>query len=315
MARGRRQRRGPRRSAGEDLNIWEASWCGQRPIVAVAGSDGADEGAWYERASRSRSTLTTGADRVLTSSDVQLGWAQGSPDGAGGRRDRGRLQRPVRRGGPAPPRGSGLAARDGTIDTAGVDVSWSGWRGPGRAVRDRTARHSTPWRWRSTPHPAHVRETWVWTEGVRGVLAIRLTYRRPAMRSRSWSARAARPTTVIVVEAGADQPWASTSTTPATSACGRRSAARERVTWTAPGRPGDRGTPHGALAGRRRTLSRSCSRARRADRATTDHMPVGAWSGSLLDREGTRSSSPNPRGSSGRGREFAAMVVGDMGGR
>ena len=126
------------RSIGrQDLNIWEASWCGNDLIVAVAGT-GTDEGAWYD-APLVAIDPTTGADRVLTSSDVQLGWAQGSPDGREVAvieavcSDRYVVAGQLLLVDPA----SGARRQ---IDTAGVDVSWSEWRGARPVVRDRAAR-------------------------------------------------------------------------------------------------------------------------------------------------------------------------------
>jgi dipeptidyl aminopeptidase/acylaminoacyl peptidase len=61
-------------------NIWEASWCGPEAALAIV-SDGAGEDAWY-RAGLSIIDVRTGADRPLVASEVQLGWAEASADGS-----------------------------------------------------------------------------------------------------------------------------------------------------------------------------------------------------------------------------------------
>jgi dipeptidyl aminopeptidase/acylaminoacyl peptidase len=114
-----------------DLNVWEASWCGDAAIVAVAGP-GTEEGAWY------RSPLVvidpdTGNDRELFASDVQLGWACGAPDGGSVAliealcSDRYVVAGDLVLVDPI----SHEATR---VDTNGVDVTWLAWRGPGRLL-------------------------------------------------------------------------------------------------------------------------------------------------------------------------------------
>ena len=65
--------------SAESRNVWEADWCGIGHAVAVT-SDGAGEDAWYG-AGVSLIDLTTGDERELATSDVQLGWVAGSPAG------------------------------------------------------------------------------------------------------------------------------------------------------------------------------------------------------------------------------------------
>ncbi len=60
-----------------DLNIWEAAWCEDDCIVAIASED-PGESAWYH----ARVVLidtSAGTDRTLFESDVQLGWISSSP--------------------------------------------------------------------------------------------------------------------------------------------------------------------------------------------------------------------------------------------
>jgi dipeptidyl aminopeptidase/acylaminoacyl peptidase len=297
---------GEARSIGrQDLNIWEASWCGTDLIVAVAGS-GTDEGAWYD-APLVRIDPTTGADRVLTSSDVQLGWAQGSPDGREVAvieavcSDRYVVAGQLLLVDPA----SGARR---PIDTAGVDVSWSEWRGPGRLFAIGLRGLDTVALEVDTAS-GDVRETWVWAEGCGDFSP----FASPIGTGDAFAAvvgGATRPTTLTRVEAGADQPLA-TIAHAGNERMWSAIAARERLTWTAPDGleiegfitlPATGTAPYPTIA---QVHGGPIS-------ATTDH-PVGAWSGALLDR-GYAIFQPNPRGSSGRGREFAARVIGDMGG-
>jgi dipeptidyl aminopeptidase/acylaminoacyl peptidase len=67
------------RLSPEGLNTWEAGWLGSSAVAAVT-SPAPDEGAWYT-AVLTRVELT-GATSELASSEVQLGWPAGSPDGA-----------------------------------------------------------------------------------------------------------------------------------------------------------------------------------------------------------------------------------------
>ena len=62
-----------------ELNVWEASWCGDDAVVAIVSAE-AGEGAWYG----AHLTLIDPAARsarTLRGSDVQLGWVGGSPRG------------------------------------------------------------------------------------------------------------------------------------------------------------------------------------------------------------------------------------------
>ncbi len=68
-----------RRLSPPHRNFWEADWCGPGSVVAVV-SDGAGEDAWYG-AGVSIFDATSGDERRLVSSDVQLGWVAGSPSG------------------------------------------------------------------------------------------------------------------------------------------------------------------------------------------------------------------------------------------
>ena len=195
------------------------------------------------------------------------------------------------------------------VDTAGVDVSWSEWRAPGRLFAIGLRGLDTV-ALEVDSASGDARETWVWAEGCGDFSP----FASPIGADDAFAA---------VVGGGhathdADQGRggrgpASGDDRPRRERARCRSAiaARERVTWTAP----DGLEIQGFI-----TLPATGTAPTRLIAhvhggpiwATTDH-PVGAWSGALLDR-GYAIFQPNPRGSSGRGREFAARVIGDMGG-
>ncbi len=68
------------RLSPDGLNCWEAGWCGPDRVVAVTSSS-PDEGSWYQ-AVLTLVDVPTGRTRELYRSDVQLGWPTGSPDGS-----------------------------------------------------------------------------------------------------------------------------------------------------------------------------------------------------------------------------------------
>ncbi len=67
------------RLSPEGMNCWEAAWSGPSTVVAVA-SEAPGEDAWYS-AELTAIDVATGTPRVLLRSDVQLGVPAGSPDG------------------------------------------------------------------------------------------------------------------------------------------------------------------------------------------------------------------------------------------
>jgi dipeptidyl aminopeptidase/acylaminoacyl peptidase len=62
-----------------DRNVWEASWCGPAHAAAIT-SSGPGEDAWY-RAELALIDLDRREGRTLYASDLQLGYAEGAPDG------------------------------------------------------------------------------------------------------------------------------------------------------------------------------------------------------------------------------------------
>ena len=106
-------------------NVWEATWCGDGAVVAIA-SEGAGEGAWYGAELVLIDPVARSA-RTLRRSDVQLGWACGSPAGTHAAvieavcSDRVIVAGQLLLIDPA----TG-ASRE--VGTHGVDVTWSAWR-------------------------------------------------------------------------------------------------------------------------------------------------------------------------------------------
>jgi dipeptidyl aminopeptidase/acylaminoacyl peptidase len=69
----------PRRVSPEGLNCWEAGWCGPNAIVAIT-SDAPGEDDWYG-AALTHIDVASGTTRTLLTSDVQLALPVGSTDG------------------------------------------------------------------------------------------------------------------------------------------------------------------------------------------------------------------------------------------
>ncbi len=68
-----------RRVSGDKVNVWEAAWCGDATVVAIA-SDGPGEDDWYD-ATLVAIDVATGEARELVRSDVQLGLPAANADG------------------------------------------------------------------------------------------------------------------------------------------------------------------------------------------------------------------------------------------
>jgi dipeptidyl aminopeptidase/acylaminoacyl peptidase len=68
-----------RRVTSVDLNVWEASWCGNEALAAVI-SPGPSEGLWYS-ATLHHVEIETGRARALYRPAAQLGWPAASPSG------------------------------------------------------------------------------------------------------------------------------------------------------------------------------------------------------------------------------------------
>ncbi len=287
----------------DDLNVWEADWCGSGAVVAVASED-PGESAWYT-APLVLIDVAGGEDRVIAKSDVQFGLPSGAPDGS----------RVAVIEAPCSDRqlvsGSVLiVGADGTgdrrIEIEDADFTWVGWRRDGRIAYTALRRGDTVFG-HIDPASGERDESWSTTDAVG-----------------AWAPSAApfgddgfafvrqgfdRPPEVAVVEGGSDRTIASfrhAGHDHARSLVGRA----ERVTWRAP----DGLEMDGFLL---------------APEAAGPHPlilhvhggPVWSYQESFprpslswLVSRGYAVLMPNPRGSTGRGRAFLEAVIGDMGG-
>jgi dipeptidyl aminopeptidase/acylaminoacyl peptidase len=286
-----------------ELNVWEASWCGNDRIAAIV-SDDPGEGAWYG-ARLVVIDLGSGADRTILESDIQLGWINASPDGT-------RLavvealcsDRLVVAGdlllvNPS----DGAVVR---VETAHVDVAGLAWWDPERllvigvrdldsVVLDVDAKTGT------------AAERWA-TEEACGVLFIAAA---PVGEGFGLVLQSATrpPEMVIVDEDGTDRTVVPT-THEGTDLIRSCIGSRTRVSWEAPD-----GLPISGF------LTVPAGEPPFPLILTVHGGPVWAYQdfwpgpfGALLASRGYATLMANPRGSWGRGRDFAARVVGDMGG-
>lgn len=291
-----------RRVSREGLNVWEASWLGDGHAAAIT-SEQPGEGAWYT-SPLAVIDVTTGDDRVVYRSDVQLEFAEGSPDGttialleavcsdryviAGDvlllDASSGDVRRPEVTGDVSSARWAGerllLASLDG-LDAVISDL-------------DPVAGAATE-RWRSAESVGASYQPFAAPIGPDAFACV--------------TSSAARPPTMLVVEH--ESPRAIVLTDhPGRSLVAGSVGDLRRLRWDAP----DGWEIEGLLwlpqgPGPFPLL------------LDVHGGPIGAvtdgWLGpldALLLSRGYAILTPNPRGSSGRGRDFAAAVVGDMGG-
>jgi dipeptidyl aminopeptidase/acylaminoacyl peptidase len=295
-----------RRVSAAETNVWEAAWLGPSRIAAVVSPDDPGEGAWYT-ANLVVIDIADRAEQVVFKPGDQLGWPAGSP--GGGRlavveavcSDRWIVAGDIRLIDP----GTGSVR---TLDTAGVDVAGLRWlderrlgyvgiRGLESVVGWYDTDTDTRTELISTPLSSGPRypETAFAADGTAALILE--SYERPQ-------------TITLVGEAGTTElaslgnPGTDWLRTVAGSATG--------VTWQAP----DGLEIEGVL----------CTPAGDGPFPLVVHVhggPVFAyrnrWSMGyditpLLVGRGYAVLHPNPRGSSGRGQDFARAVVGDMGG-
>ncbi len=274
------------------------------PHAAAITSAGPGEDAWYG-ASLALIDLDHGEERTLYASDVQLGWAEGSPSG-----DHIAVieavcsDRYVVAGDLLIVSVTDAAVQ--RIDTAGVDVARAYWRDDRRLIAfGRRGMAATLLE--IDLEGGTVRDAWSTTEHVGshfhpdghafgdGVVVALSSHRRPP--------------TLAVVESGEVRVLADFRHA-GHDAVMEVVGGREEVRWRAPDgltiegmltTPSGHGPHpmmlwvHGGPVG-----------------ATSDRF-VGTFEAVLLSR-GFAILAPDPRGSSGRGRDFASRVVGDMGG-
>jgi dipeptidyl aminopeptidase/acylaminoacyl peptidase len=304
------------RISPEGLNVWEAAWSGPGHVLAIT-SEQPSEDDWYS-AVLSRLDISTGEVAELLRSDVQLGLPAGTPDG-----NRAAVVEAVCSD-------RWVVAGDlivlnlaaGTrcaVDTAGTDVTAVQWidgtrigyfgqrqlesvagiadAGPGPLPEKIVAKDlvTSPQSWASWFYPAGV-----FTPDGR-VVVIRDDYDVPQQ---------------IAIVGGADQGGGgqvlASLAHEGTAYIGSVAGSAADVAWNAPD-----GTPIEGIL---------CTPAGDGPFPLVLDVhggPVGAYQRSwmmssyavpLLVSRGYAVLLPNPRGSSGRGQEFAAAVVGDMGG-
>jgi dipeptidyl aminopeptidase/acylaminoacyl peptidase len=287
----------------EGLNVWEAAWCGDAAVVAVASED-PGESSWY-RAPLVLIDAASGEDRVLATSDVQFGTPAAAADGS----------RVAAIEAPCSDRElvSGRAVIleiDGderrTVEFDDADITWVGWRTDGRLAYTALRRAEAVF---GDIDPATGTATQTWSTG--DAVGSWAPYAAPFGADGFAFVRQGfdRPIEVTVLEGGVDRTVASfrhEGHDHARSLVGRA----ERVTWTAADgleidgfllTPSGDG-PHPLIlhvhGGPVSSYQASFPR------------PSYAW---LVSR-GYAILLPNPRGSTGRGRAFLEAVIGDMGG-
>ncbi len=289
----------------DEQNVWEATWCGDRALVAVV-SEGAGEGAWYD-AELSLIDPAAATARTLLRTDVQLGWAAGSPGGTHVAvieavcSDRMIVAGELLLIDPA----TGAAR---SVDTGGVDVSWSAWRDDERLFAI-GLRGLEPVALDVRASDAVATEIWV---GSGACGAGFYPMGSPIGGDRAFAAVVEawdRAQSIVLVD-GADTRTLADFAHAGTAARRELIGGRRRVRWNAP----DGLEIEGFL-----TMPRG-----EAPFATILHVhggPIWAFqdlppheSPLALIEHGYAIFEPNVRGSSGHGREFAALVVGDMGG-
>ncbi|HEY3813593.1 MAG TPA: prolyl oligopeptidase family serine peptidase [Caulobacteraceae bacterium] len=286
-------------------NIWEASWCGEH--IAVIASGDHSEGSWYQ-ATLNLLDPASGEERVLYASPDQMALPEGSPDGKAVAfveavsSDRGILCGTLRT---VPAAGGGAS----TVNTRSVEVSHLAWVDADRLHFTGQTGFFTVVGEASLKTGA-VTELWRSTDfscGEWNPISAPLPGARALIVAEAYNHP---PMLAVVGDGGLEivRVFASEGALKAAS----EAAPAEPVSWTAPDgleiqgwlvRPaGDKPAPlvldiHGGpvWASRNRWLART--------RATP-----------LLVRHGCAVLYPNPRGSSGRGQDFARLVKGDMGG-
>lgn len=292
-----------RKLSPDGLNVWEAAWLGSSAVAAVT-SPAPGESAWYT-AVLTRLGLDGGVAE-LRRSPVQLGLPAGSPDGScvavveAVCSDRGVIAGDLLVG-----TAGGALER---IDTGGVDVTAVQWADGGRlgllGIRGletvavlydaRTGKCTEVWTSTATSCGYRYPDG-AWTADGR-IVVVEEGYRTPQQ----------------VVVLGAGHRVLADVAHPGTGYLLSVAGTAAPVSWQAPdglriegilcAPPGDGPFPlvvniHGGPVWAYRNV----------------WSLYYAWTPFLVSR-GYAVLSPNPRGSSGRGQDFARMVVGDMGG-
>jgi len=296
----------------DGLNVWEAAWCGPGHVLAIT-SEHPGEDDWYG-AVLSHLDVATGEAAVVLRSDVQLGLPAGSPDGS-----RAAVVQ--------------AACSDRWIvagDLILLDLQNSHWRTVDTAGTDVTAIQ-----WIDETRLGYVGQRHL--DSVAGIVDAgerlrpeTIAVTEVAMSAQSWASwfnpagaftsdgRVVvirddydLPQEIAIVGAGTDQVRASLAH-PGTDYLRSVAGSATNVSWSAP----DGTLIEGVL----------CLPTGTGPFPLILHVhggPIGAYRRSwtmrdnavpLLVSRGYAVLHPNPRGSSGRGQNFAAAVIGDMGG-
>jgi dipeptidyl aminopeptidase/acylaminoacyl peptidase len=287
----------------DDLNVWEADWCGDGAVVAVASED-PGESSWYA-ASLVQVDAETGEDHVVAKSDVQFGFVAGAPDGS--------LVAVVE----APCSDRQLVSGRATVievatgasrvvEMEDADITWLGWRSDGRLAYAALRRGDTVLG-HIDPLTGERTEAWSTTDGVGAWAPYAAVFGSDgfAFVRQGFD----RPLEVALVEDGVDRTLASFRHEGHDHARGVIGRA-ERLTWTASdGLEIDGFLLAPAGAGPHPLILQ------------IHGGPVWSYqewfpraSLSWLVSRGYAILMPNPRGSTGRGRAFLEAVIGDMGG-
>ncbi len=290
-----------RRCSRPGLNVWEATWLGADRAVAIA-SEGPAEGAWYGSA-LVVVDLVEGQERVLLRSEVQLGYVEGSPDGQAVVvlqavcSDRYVVAGDLLIVDP----GSGTFI---TVDTPGVDVSSATWRADGSilAAGDRGF-HAVVLEVTAQGEASELHVT----QNSLGLFHPRVEALGAGFVATRSSSEL--PPAVVRVHDDATDVLID-GRHPGHDTVRATWGAHEIVTWTAPDGQQIEGrllTPDGPPP--------------YALLLNVHGGPIGQFQDSwvllheqLLLSRGYAIFAPNPRGSTGRGQDFAGAVVGDMGG-
>lgn len=299
----RRATRSVQAVSAAGLNVWECRWVGNDKLVAIV-TDHPGEGSWYD-ARLVVIRIDQGSAETLLTSEVQLGWPSVSPSG-----DRIAVLEAV-----CSDRmviaGDLLLLSPGDhrprrIDTAGVDVTHAHWRDEDHLVysglRDLTTvvaeydviKEAVSERWVSAETCGAFYPT-AWPLGAEEITFVAHSYGRPP---RLVIAGPEGDRTVVsFTHAGADH----------VASVGGTS---QRLSWPAPDGIEIQGfcyVPEGA--GPHPLI------------LDVHGGPIAAYTARprsrlvpLLVSRGFAVLCPNPRGSAGRGQDFASKVVGDMGG-
>jgi dipeptidyl aminopeptidase/acylaminoacyl peptidase len=287
----------------DDLNVWEAGWCGDGSVVAVASED-PGEASWYE-AALVLIDVETGEDGILARSDVQFGLPTASRDGS----IVAAVEAPCSDRDLVSGRAVVLDVETGdrrVVEFDDADVTWVGFRDDGRLAYTALRRADAVF---GDIDPATGAATESWSTG--DAVGAWAPYAAPLGADGFAFVRQGfdRPLEVAVVEGGRDRAVATFAHEGHDHARGLVGSA-EVVTWRGPDdleidgillTPASDG-PHPLIlwvhGGPVWSYQRSFPR------------PSLAW---LVSR-GYAILMPNPRGSTGRGRAFLEAVIGDMGG-